>query len=82
MQDANPVSTLLNKSVKLTPNIKPIIDVPYVKAIGSLMYVALGTRPDLAFTIQHLSQFTMSFRPEQWMVVKHVFRYLEWQNNL
>ena len=35
------------------------MDAPYANAIGSLMYAALGTRPDLAFTIQHLSQFTM-----------------------
>ena len=35
MQDANPVSTLLNRSVKLTSNNKVILDVPYAKAIGS-----------------------------------------------
>ena len=81
MQNANPVSTPLNKSAKLTPNIKLMINVPYAKAIGLLMYMALGTQPDLAFPIQHLSQFTTSFGPEQWTAVKHVFRYLKGTRN-
>ena len=81
MQNANPVSTPLNKSIKLTPNIKPTINVPYAKAIGLHMYAVLGTWPNLAFTIQHLSQFTMSFGLEQWTAVKHVFRYLKGTQN-
>ena len=66
MQNANPVSTPLNKSVKLIPNTKLTIDVSYVKAIRSLMYEALGIQPDLVFAIQYLSQFTTFFRLEQW----------------
>lgn len=59
MQDANPVSTPLSKTVKLTNQTTHTIDdTPYAQAIGSLMYTALGTRPDLAFAVQHLSQFT------------------------
>ena len=73
MQDTNSVSIPLNKSVKLTSNSKSTLDVPYAKAIGSLMYAALSTWPDLAFAIQHLSQFTTTFGPEHWMAVKHVF---------
>ena len=59
MQDANPVSTPLSKSVKLTVPIEstngPTIDAPYAKAISSLIYAVLGTQPNLAFTVQHLS---------------------------
>ena len=81
MQDANPVSTPLNKTVKLTvptgSKDGPTIDVPYAKAIGSIMYAALGTRPNIAFAIQHLSQFTTSYSPEHWMAIKHVLRYLK-----
>ena len=80
MQNANTVSTPLSTSVKLrTPQStnSPKIDVPYAKAIGSLMYAALGTRPDLAFTVQHLSQFIMSYEQEHWTTVKHTLRYLK-----
>ena len=55
----------------------PTIDVPYAKAIGSIMYAALGTRPNIAFAIQHLSQFTTSYGPEHWTAIKHVLRYLK-----
>ena len=81
MQDANPVSTPLNKTAKLTvphKNTSPSkLDVPYAKAIGSLMYAALGTRPDLAFTVQHLSQLIVSHGPEYWTAIKYALRYLK-----
>ena len=30
----------------------------YAKAIGSLMYAAIGTWPDIAFTVHTLARFT------------------------
>ena len=64
MQDANPILTPLNKMVKLTiptgSKDGPTIDIPYAKAIRSIMYAMLGTQPDIVFAIQHLSQFTMT----------------------
>ena len=41
------------------------------------MYAALSTWPNLAFAIQHLSQFIMSYRAEHWTTIKHVLRYLK-----
>ena len=32
----------------------------YQQTIGSLMYLVTGTRPDLVYTITHLSQFNSS----------------------
>ena len=40
------------------------------------MYAALGSRPDLTFAIQHLSQFTTTYRTEHWTAVKHTLWYL------
>lgn len=81
MQDANSISTPLSKSVKLPiptgPMNTPTINAPYAKAISSLIYAALGAHPDIAFEIQHFSQFTMSYGPEHWTAVKHVFQYLK-----
>ena len=81
MQDSIPISTPLSKTVKLTvptgSTSSPTIDAPYAKAISSSMYAVLGTRPDLAFAVQHLSQFTTSYGPEYWTAVKHVLRYIK-----
>ena len=81
IQDANPILTPLNTMAKLTvptgSKDGPTIDVPYAKAIRSIMYAVLGTQPDIAFAIQHLSQFTTSYGLEHWTAVKHVLRYLK-----
>ena len=52
-------------------------DIPYREAIGSLMYAALGTRPDIAFAVQALSRYSTKFGPVHWNAVKRVFSYLK-----
>ncbi|KAF0692297.1 Aste57867_16619 [Aphanomyces stellatus] len=49
---------------------------PYRSAIGSFMYLAMGTRPDLAYPLQQLSQFLENPGPKHRSAAKHVFRYL------
>ena len=51
-------------------------NVPYREAIGSLMYAAIGTRPDIAFAVSTLSQFLENPGEIHWEAVKRVFRYL------
>jgi len=50
--------------------------VPYCKAIGSLMYAAVATRPDIAFAVSTLSWFLENPGEAHWQAVKRVFRYL------
>ena len=45
------------------------------------MYVAIGTQPDIAYTVQHLSQFTSNLSPAHWSAIKHMFRYLNGTRN-
>jgi len=33
-------------------------NVPYQSAVGAIMYAMLGTRPDIAFAVTQLSQFS------------------------
>ncbi len=49
---------------------------PYHKAIGSLMYAAVATCPDIAFTMSALSQFLGNPGIMHWEAVKRVFCYL------
>ena len=40
------------------------------------MHLAVGTRPDIAFTVSTLAQFSSEPGPAHWEAVKRVFRYL------
>lgn len=53
------------------------LNVPYKQLIGSLMYVMLGSRPDLCFSIMYFSQFQSNFGVEHWKHLKNVLRYLQ-----
>lgn len=49
---------------------------PYREAIGSLMYLACGTRPDIAFAVSCLARFSHSPKICHWEGVKRILRYL------
>ena len=51
--------------------------VPYRSAIGSPMYLATCTRPDLAEAVSELSKFSQNPRIVHWEGVKRVMRYLK-----
>ena len=50
--------------------------VPYASAVGSLMYVMVCTRPDIAQAVGVLSRFMSKPGKEHLTAVKRVFRYL------
>ena len=84
MQDSRPVPTpMVPNSSKSNPldSADPETDAaakdePYRQAIGSLMYLMLGTRPDLAYAVGKLSRFCEDPQQKHWMAVKRVFRYI------
>ena len=51
------------------------------KAISSLMYMAMQTCPDIAFAVQHSSQYTPQPAQEHWTTVKHILCYLKGTHN-
>jgi hypothetical protein len=56
---------------------KPYQDVSnYQKAIGSLLYAALGTRPDITYAITVLGRYAAKPSVFHWEAVKHLLRYL------
>ncbi|TFY74078.1 hypothetical protein EWM64_g9933 [Hericium alpestre] len=52
-------------------------NVPYREAVGSLMYAALGTWPDIAYAVTTLSQFMHNPGRTHWEAAKCVIRYLK-----
>jgi hypothetical protein len=57
-------------------------EVPYREAIGSLMYLMVSTRPDLAQAVGILSRFLNDPGETHWTEVKRVFRYLQGSRDL
>ncbi|XP_047255213.1 secreted RxLR effector protein 161-like [Capsicum annuum] len=52
-------------------------EVPYLSAIGVLMYLANATRPDIAFTVNLVARYSFSPTRRYWNRVKHILRYLK-----
>ena len=77
MQDSNPMSTPMVSFKTSTNTSNDSIEIPYRQAIGSLMYLMVGTRPDIAFAICRLAQFSENPTKEHWTAVKRVFRYIK-----
>jgi hypothetical protein len=50
--------------------------IPYRQAVGSLMYLANCTRPDLAHAVQLVAQFSQNPGAEHWRAVVQILRYL------
>ena len=51
-------------------------EVPYLSAIGALMYLANYTRPDIAFLVNLLSRYNSAPTKRHWNGIKHILRYL------
>ena len=83
MLDCNPVSTPCAVDQQLRRNVDEegkflkAHDVPFRSLIGSLMYAAVGTRPDLAYIVNQLSQFLECPSEAHWICAKRVLRYVK-----
>jgi hypothetical protein len=88
--DADPISTPMDPSVakSLThpsPTDPPLSSsdsydlarIPYRSLVGSLMYLAVGTRPDISFAVARLCQFLDCYRRTHWNAAIHVVHYLK-----
>jgi hypothetical protein len=51
-------------------------EVPYLSAIGALMYLGNCTRPDIAFAVNILARFSSCPTKRHWKGIKHIFRCL------
>ena len=82
--DLKPSSIPIDPSAPLSKSQSPnklqdiakMRNVPYREAVGSLMYAAMGTRPDIAFATSTVAQFSDNPGWIHWEAVKRIFRYL------
>ena len=48
----------------------------YSLSLGSLMHIMLHSRPDIAFSVSKLSQYSSNLTDQHWKALKQVIRYL------
>lgn len=81
MSDCKTTTTPLVTGQQLERGIEQMQSLPYRELIGSLMYAAVCTRPDIAFAVSYLSQFNNCYDEEHWRSAKYVLRYLKGTKN-
>jgi hypothetical protein len=58
------------------PNGKEADSTNYLSVIGALSYVAVGTRPDIAYSVNVLARFSAKPGVNHWKGVRHLINYL------
>jgi Reverse transcriptase (RNA-dependent DNA polymerase)/Chromo (CHRromatin Organisation MOdifier) domain len=84
IEECIPVSTPVDNSLKLIPitDEKDIVDAKeYRSIVGALNYVAVLTRPDIAFAVGIVSRYMQKPGKLHWMAVKRIMRYLKGTSN-
>ena len=79
MGDGKVRSVPLSTSVKLCQGEGDLIDTaryPYSQLVGSLMYLSVCTRPDIAYAVGALARFMAKPTSVHWQAAKGVVRYL------
>ena len=71
---------MTNTKAALTPlpgNWNPRDEIThYQSIIGSLLYLMIGTHPDISYAVTHLSQFSTNPSEDHYKAALHVCRYL------
>ena len=80
MENAKPVSTPVDsnsKLVKATEDEDRIDQQLYQSAVGSLLFLSVGTRPDIAYAVSNVAKFSSQPTKKHWSAVKRIMRYLK-----
>jgi len=78
LSDAKTVKTPMLPNLDLQHgNPGNLPDVPYQQLLGSLMYIAVSTRPDICYSVGKLCQFNNSFTADHFEQAKRILRYLK-----
>ena len=89
MQECQSVSTPLLLASKLSQQDSPqneadweaMTYVPYRQALGSVMYLATCSRPDIFAAYNSLCRFSADTGPAHWEGIHHVLKYLKGTND-
>ena len=74
LTDAHPVAVLMDPNIQLQPSEGEAQDKSnnYASLIGSLMYLAVATRPDIAYAVFRLGSYMSNPAMSHWAAAKRV----------
>ncbi|XP_072375542.1 uncharacterized protein [Diabrotica undecimpunctata] len=80
MTNANPLKISAEPSVPLSKGniLNYNTYLPYREAIGSLIFLATTSRPDITFAVNQVSRLFNDWSDEHWKTVKRIFSYLKY----
>ncbi|KAL1941168.1 hypothetical protein VTO73DRAFT_7380 [Trametes versicolor] len=84
-KDAHPVWSPMLHSQRLSASQAPqtpkdiafMRNVKYMSAVGTLMHIAVHTRPDISKAVQSVARFMANPGKPHWQAVKRIFQYLK-----
>jgi hypothetical protein len=84
LQDMRPFTIPADPHVVFKPEMQPSDDgdrqamskLPYREMLGSLMYAAVATRPDIAYAVNTLARYQENPGPAHFTALKRIFAYL------
>ena len=92
MNEAHPLTSLVvvrsldvkNDSFRPCEKVEELLglEVPYLSAIGALMYLATCTHPDIVFPVNLLARYSYAPTRRHWNGIKHILQYLKGTSNM
>jgi hypothetical protein len=77
MEECNPTTVPMQPNLDLVLAVQCDESFPFRELIGSLLFIARTTRPNIAYAVAKLAQFTCGFNEIHWKVAKGILRYLK-----
>jgi hypothetical protein len=81
MNDCIPSNTPFKTTLSNVNNWNKPTNAPFRQAIGALLFLSTGTRPDISFIVGALARHVENPTDEAWECLKHVLRYLKLTQN-
>ena len=85
MSDCSTEATPMDDRKRLSKDMSPVTaaekaemeKVPYREAVGSLLWLSNGTRPDISYAVSQVAKYMSNPGMEHWKAVKRILRYLK-----
>lgn len=76
MIECNTIKTPIEQNLKLERGDSSDSELPYRELIGILMFLCMGSRPDLSFAVNYFSRFQEGANINHWNHLKRTLRYI------